>query len=144
VQPPFDPVHTANATAPQIVKANRQKNKCEKLFNLYHNAIKAFRNQLLEAIPIEYIKSLGHPTQGFNKVSPLEILSHLWETFGKIQASDLIANDECMKAAWHPPTPIQQLFQQLEKGNQFIIASGHVMDKRIIACIGYQIIEKTV
>ncbi|ACI65279.1 predicted protein [Phaeodactylum tricornutum CCAP 1055/1] len=131
VQPPFDPVHAANATAPQI------------LFDLYHNAIKAFRNQLLEAIPIEYIESLGHPTRGFNKVSPLEILSHLWETFGKIQASDLIANDEHMKAAWHPPTPIQQLFQQLEKGNQFIIASGQVMDERIIARIGYQIIEKT-
>jgi uncharacterized protein YyaL (SSP411 family) len=48
-----------------------------------------------------------------------------------------------MKAAWHPPTPIQQLFQQLDKGNQFIIASGQVMDERIIARIGYQIIEKT-
>jgi hypothetical protein len=143
VQPPFDPVHAANATAPQIVEANRQNNKRQKLYDLYHNAIKAFRNQLLEAIPIEYIESLGHPTRGFNKVSPLEILSHLWENFGKIQASDLIANDERMKAAWHPPTPIQQLFQQLEKGNQFIIASGQVMDERIIARIGYQIIEKT-
>jgi hypothetical protein len=42
VQPPFDPVHAANATAPQIVKANRQNNKRQKLFDLYHNAIKAF------------------------------------------------------------------------------------------------------
>jgi hypothetical protein len=40
VQPPFDPVHAANATAPQIIEANHQNDKRQKLFDLYHNAIK--------------------------------------------------------------------------------------------------------
>lgn len=143
MKPPMDPDHAANATAPQILEANCQNDNCQKIYELYHNANQAFRNQLIEAVPIVYIESLSHPMRGFSKVSPLAILSHLWDAFGKIQLADLIANEARMKAGWYPPMPIQQLFLQFEKGHQFLIASGEVVDERAIARIGYQIIEKT-
>jgi hypothetical protein len=121
-KPPTNVDHPNGATAPQITKANRRNTNEKFAYKQYHDATKAICNQLIAAIPLSYIESLSHPTCGFNKVPPIVIITHLWSQFGKIRSSDMRANEQRMKAAWHPPTPFQDLIKQLNDGKKFAAA----------------------
>ena len=53
------------------------------------------------------------------RLPPLEILTHLWTTYGEVGENDLKPNEKRMKTQWNPPTPIETLFKQLEEGQAF-------------------------
>jgi len=142
-KPPINVDHPNGATAPQITEANCRNTNEKFAYKQYHDATKAIRNQLIAAIPLSYIESLSHPTRGFNKVPPIDIITHLWARFGKIRSSDLRANEKRMKAAWHPPTPFQDLIKQLDDGKKFAAAGKEIIDDHALARMGYDIIDDT-
>eukprot|EP00978_Attheya_sp_CCMP212_P024271 scaffold76012_cov52-Attheya_sp.AAC.3 len=82
-------------------------------FRVYHTVDQALCNQLIEATPPTYLQTVKDPLLGFGQISTLAILTHLRNTYGTITPEELDKNDERMAAAWHPPTPIEDLFEQL-------------------------------
>ena len=86
------------------------------VYNIHNTVKNALRNQILHAVDHKYITDLEDPSTQFLLVSPLEIMNHLWDNFGEIDESDLRQNELRMKAAWNPPTPIQDLFKQMQAG----------------------------
>ena len=77
-----------------------------------------------------YISELEDPSTKFLLVEPLKILDHLWENFGEIDEGDLRENEIRMKTPWSPPTPIQELFNQIKTGQEFAQKGGETLMKR--------------
>jgi hypothetical protein len=104
------------------------------------NCLKA---QLLAAIHPMYLSALEHPTYGFTSLTAIQMYSHLTTIYSTLTYSNCIANKTCMKAAWMPPTPFEELVQQIEDGRTIATATAITMDDMSIIDIGYTIINKT-
>ena len=88
----------------------------------YHSVDKALKQQLLKAVPDIYIASLHHDTTGYAGVTTLQLLTHLWETYGHISEADITANLKSFSDPWHPSTSIEALFQRIDDCRKFATA----------------------
>jgi hypothetical protein len=135
---------TLDATAAQAANTNYRHEADLHAFYTYHNTENALRNQLLAACPEDYIYDLIHNKIGvINNVTKLEIRTLLWTTYGEITYADLDANLARMTKAWHPPTPIEFLFKQLEEAGTFAIAGNAAIGENNIVRSGYNTIFAT-
>ena len=114
VNPGDTPIIPAGASGPQITEANRVLLVNQHVYNTYKKCDLALKAQALVAIPDKYIRRLKVVNLGYGSCTMLEILTHLWTHYGKIEFKDLQANDELMKAPWHPHTPIDDLFARMQ------------------------------
>ena len=57
------------------------------------------------SIDEKYIKSKKHASTRFAKVSPLDLMTYIWDTYGGIDDADQTMNEQRMKSQWMPPTP---------------------------------------
>jgi hypothetical protein len=135
--------HPANATGPQILEATRLHKLALDDFRVYHTVDQALRNQLIEATPPTYLQTVKDPLLGFGQVSTLDILTHLRATYGTITPEELDKNNERMAAAWHPPTPIEDLFEQLRVGTEFATEGGDVPSAQAQVRLGYKLVFQT-
>jgi hypothetical protein len=119
INPGPAPVHLPNATRSEISETNRQFKEDQATFKLYRDADSALRGQVIEATHDFYIRALKNKRTGYGSLTCLEILTHLWTTYGRIKKEELEINIERMKQPWNPPTPIESLFTQLEDGMVF-------------------------
>ena len=90
-----------------------------KTFEKYHNTDLALKKLLIAAVPHLYIKAIEHDVFGLATVTTLDLLTHLWAKYGKIRPADLDFNLQRINIPWHPPTPIEDLFAQLDAGLKF-------------------------
>jgi hypothetical protein len=144
-------VPTNPTTAPVMVKASKMESTenvrlhevAKKDFKLYHDVDKALRNQLIAATPDTYLQELRDPYLGYANISCLELITHLRDTYGVISQEDLDANQQRMNAKWHPPTPIEDLFEQLRAGAAFALEGGDILPPASVVRLGYTIILQT-
>lgn len=127
----------------QINAAVRKLADDTQAFKKYHNTDKALRKQLIAATPPVYIDALSDPDYGFGSVTCLQLLTHLWTTYGTLSIADKDANLQRMATPWHPPTPIETLFKQLQDGMRLAAAAGEPQVDAQVARLGYNIIFKT-
>lgn len=140
---PVNPNHPAAATAAQIAEINRVFYENQITFRTYQETDKALRNQILLAIPADYLRELADPELGLGSVTCLEILTHLWTTWGTITQIELDANALRMATPWHPPTPIDKLFTQLDDGVRFATAGNDTPSKPSVVRLGYNLVHAT-
>ena len=112
-------------------------------FKTYQAAKIALRNLIINATEEQYIKKLKNSITAYATVTPHTLLEHLWTTYGKIDAADNKANEERMKAPWHPPTPIESLFKQLEDGKDFAEKGNESISDTQLIRWGYENIQNT-
>ena len=79
--------------------------------------------------PLLYIKAVRHKITKFGNITPKELLDHLSSTYGEITAEDMNQNELRMNAKWMPPTPIEELFDQLREAQ--IFAAGAAISQEI-------------
>ena len=91
--------------------AQFQINEAIRLHGLSANEYHTFRNV---AQPSEH-DSKKHR----RKVHLLDLMEHIWSTYGNITTLDLTVNEKRMYAYWNPSTPIETLYEQLVDGQQF-------------------------
>jgi len=107
--PPFNP----DATQFQIKVAIRLHGLTVNEYQIFRNVSTTLRNMIVNSIDEKYISALCHPITRFNTRTTLDIMQHIWNTYGKITTSDLTANEESMYASWNPPTlQVVELFLQ--------------------------------
>jgi hypothetical protein len=97
----------------------RLYNHKQQEFLRFRNTRTALKNQILNSIEDKYICTLKHSRTKYATITPLELLEHLWNTYGKINQADQTANEKCMQAQWNLPTAIESLFEQLQEGQTF-------------------------
>jgi hypothetical protein len=144
--PPVHPgpvTHAPLATAAQIIETNRLHKSATNTFQTYHAVDHALRKLLIAATPEVYIRSIKDPLIGFGRVTTLDILTHLRTTYGEISPEDLEENQLRMATDWNPPTPIEELFEQLRAGLAFATEGGDAPSAPRLVRLGYSIIIKT-
>ena len=98
------------------------------------------KNQIIQATPVCYINALRHRTLGFSTVTSLELLTHLWTTYGTITQAELDENVKRTNTPWSPPTHVETLFTQLTDASDFAIAGGDQMNEIMFVRAGYNIV----
>ena len=120
-------VYTANATGPQQVEQARLYKLNLEEFRVYLAVNQALRNQLLASVNPTYLLAVKDPILGFGQITCLALITHLRTVYGIITPMMLTQNKKKMAANWHPPTPIEDLFEQLRVGMEFAIEGGDAM-----------------
>ena len=143
VNPGDTPNLPNNASGAQITEANRVLLVNQRVYQTYKKCDLALKAQLLAAVPEKYIRRLKVVNLGFGTCTAKQILVYLWEHYGKIEFKDLQANDELMKAPWHPTTPIDDLFARLQTTYELARADNANYLEITVVRIGYQLITAT-
>ena len=86
---------------------------------LYHSTLRALVNQIVDTVPLLYIKDVRHKITKFGNITPKELLDHLLATYGEITVEVMNQNEIRMMAKWMTPTPIEELFDQLREAQIF-------------------------
>ena len=71
-----------------------------------------------------FVRSLRNKHIGYANVTTLQILTHLYTTYAKINPSDLDANYNRMKAPYDVKLPIKDFFDQIEDSIEFSSAGN--------------------
>jgi hypothetical protein len=121
------------------------RHHAERLFHYhtYHSTDKALKKLLLAACPDLYLSAIKHSRTGYATTTTLQMLTHLWSTYGDITPDDLNNNLTTMSQAWHPTTPIETLFQQITDGLDFAAAGDSPIDDNTAVRIVYKIVFDT-
>jgi hypothetical protein len=135
--------HAAGATSSEISEANRQHQVLLNEQAVYYNTRQALQKQILAKVHPTYIETLRHPITQFSQVTPLQILTHLWTTYGSVSTEDLSANWTRMNTPWNPPTPIESLYSQLKIGKDFAEEGAELISDTQLQRIAYDLIQAT-
>ena len=109
----------------------------------YHSTDKALKKILLESCPDLYLSAIKHPRTGYATVTTRQMLQHLWTTYGEITSADLDTNLTNLSKPWHPTTPIETLFLQIDDGLDFALAGESPIDNNTAVRITYNILFAT-
>jgi hypothetical protein len=71
-----------------------------------------------------YLDILNDNLVGYANISAIDMLDHLFETYGNITAVDLEINFEHMRQAWDPQQPVETLFKQIHECADYSEAGG--------------------
>ena len=127
-------------TAPEAI---RQYNQAKLDHSIYVQANIALKNQIINSVDDKYISAQKNAVTLYAKVTPLTLLTHLWTTYGTIDQADQTANEARMRKDWHPPNPIEELYEQLVEGQVFASKGRETISDGQIIRWGYEIILKT-
>ena len=126
--PPPNPGPTVeypdNATQYQIQAANEAYEKAAKLFNEYDACDRALKQLLLGAVDDMFINALCDRHVGYANVTTLDMLTHLYDTYGKITEIDLNKNQEVMNEPFDHNLPIESFFRRIEECVEFAAAGN--------------------
>jgi hypothetical protein len=71
-----------------------------------------------------YLDILNDNMVGYANISAIDMLYHLFETYGNITAVDLEINFEHMRQAWDPQHPVESLFKQIQDCGDYSESGG--------------------
>ena len=112
-------------------------------YQKYVAAETALRNLILNSIEDKYINELEDDNTGYTDVSPLKLMTHIWDNYATIDDADHTINEENMRRQWAPPQPIEDLFEQLKKGQRFAKTGNETIHDTQLVRWGYQNIRNT-
>jgi hypothetical protein len=112
-------------------------------YKLHTTTEKLLKKLLIASTPDIYISKLKHAVTNYATVTTLQLLTHLWETYGTVTAANLDENLKTMSTPWHPSTPIKLLFEQLSDGIILAEAGDSPLHNNHVVRIAYNIIQAT-
>ena len=101
-------------SAAVIGTLTRQHTENMRVFNEYYSVDKACKKVLFTLIPEAYFRSFKNKYTGYANVKCLDILTHLWTTYGVLQDFEVQENDLRMKQPITAETLFEEFFEQIE------------------------------
>jgi len=139
--PPYQiPVHPGNVVpqgANQLAAYHNEEHhkrqlKCHEEHkwaeNLLHGALTA-------AVPAIYLEVLEDPEAGLSGVTVLQMFAHLMTAYGAVMREDLDRNEDDLKAPWNPSAPIETLWLQASRAQQFPPPTDALSDNYILRAL---------
>ena len=120
--PPIDPRTApvnATGTASQITEVVRLYKDDKEKFTTYCEFRIILISMITNKCPEKYTNTLKHRITKFYQCDPLTLLTHLYTEYRTITSSPLTQNFNRTTARWNPPTPIADLFQELNDRREF-------------------------
>jgi hypothetical protein len=112
------------ATAAVTSALIRNHNELLRIFRETTRTDQALKQQLLATFDDMYLKALKNRHTGYTSVTSLELLLHLYGTYGRITQIDLNDNDKRMKTPYDPTLPIENLYDQIETACEYADAAN--------------------
>lgn len=136
-QIPVHPGPNVPVGATQITAYQNEENYKRQLqaYNNYKMAQKHIKDLILSLVPEPFIAVLADPDVGFANVTIRTIFDHLMTTYGTVTREDLDRNEDELKAPWTPTTPIETLWLQASKAQQFPPATDALSDNYILRAL---------
>ena len=106
-------------------------------------ADQAIKQQILNAFDEMYTRGLRNTHTGYANITALQLITHMYTTYGKITSMDLEANDNKMKAPYDSTQPIEVLFQQIEEAQEFAEAGEAAYSQATLLNTAYILLFKT-
>jgi hypothetical protein len=140
---PTPPALLPNATAAQI-NANRYRHlENIKIFRTYNNVQSALKQQILAAVEDIYVRTLRNTHTGYTMVTTLQLLTHLYTTYGQLTPMAMQENDRQFRSAYNPAEPFEMLVQQIEMAQSFAAAGNQAYTAQQIVSNAYSLIHNT-
>ena len=129
---------------PQYTNTNSPE-EGQELKEEYHLAMQAhytatnleadLKSLVMAAVPELYIAILEDDTHGFDSVSTRELLAHLVNEYGAIEAEHLHENLKALEADWNPDTEIEAVFLNAKRCRQFAHDEDPISDQAYVAAL---------
>ena len=142
-QPPPLPIVPAGTSAVNTGVLVREH---AELLREYHETMRtdqALTQQVINTFDKIYTRSLRNRHTGYANVTAINIVEHLYTTYGRITSMDLEQNDIRMKAPYDPTQPIENLFNQLEEGQEYAEAGQAPLSTLQLINTAYLLVFKT-
>eukprot|EP00978_Attheya_sp_CCMP212_P021255 scaffold61947_cov63-Attheya_sp.AAC.1 len=91
----------------------------QRVYEKYGNTDKALKKQIEATVEEDFLSTLHHELTGFNQVTALQMVTHLYTTYGDIDKVDIEDNQVAMMKPYNPEKPLNILTSQLEDGRAF-------------------------
>jgi hypothetical protein len=121
---PVWPALVGNASPSVVTVAVEEHGVGTALVHKVINLENKLQQQILEAVPVLFLKVLASQRVGFQGVTAAQMLAHLDTFYGAIKSDDLKANLERAKAPWNPNHPMEGVFEQILDAVDFAAAGG--------------------
>jgi hypothetical protein len=143
INPGTTPNLVAGGTTAQISEAVRQHIEELRIWREHNATDKALQQQLINTFDEPYIRGLRNRHTGYNNVSAMQILTHLYTTYGVITPIDIEDNDAKMRAPFDPTQPIELLFDQIETAVEFADAGNRPYNPEQVVSRAYLLLMQT-
>ena len=110
------------------------------MFNEYHSVDRACKKVLCTLIPEAYFRSFKNKYTGYVNVQCLEILSHLWSTYGVLQDYEVQENDVRIKKPILAETLFEEFAEQIETAVNAVATQVPYTRQQIVS-IAFTIVE---
>jgi hypothetical protein len=137
---PIVPVGTTVANAAIIVRNHTSDLQSFREWLATDNALK---QQIISAINSMFLRTLSHRITGFANVTTRQMLTHLYQTYGRLNPVDVQDNDARMKEAYDPNQPIEAFIDQIEDRVTLADAAATAYTPAQIIAIAYNLIFAT-
>ena len=117
---PLNVIGTAAAMA-EIV---RQHKEDLRVYRLVENTELALKSQLIDTFDETYFRGLRNRHTGFFGITYLDMIAHLYHSYGLITALDIIENEKRMDKPYDPSEAIETYFDQIEDAVEFAEAGN--------------------
>ena len=94
------------------------------LFLQYDSTDKALKQLLLGAVDDMFVNALSDPHVGYANVTTLQLLTHLYNTYGKVTDADLHRNLQVMMEPIDIELPIETFYRKIEECVDFAASGG--------------------
>jgi hypothetical protein len=113
-----------DGTADQISAARHIWEEDVQTYRTCTSVQQALKTQIISVFEPMYLEILNDNMVGYATISTIDMLDHLFETYGNITAVDLEINFEHMPRAWDPQQPVESLFKQIQYCADYSEAGG--------------------
>ena len=141
--PGTTPIIPDGSTGAQISAIIRQHSNDTNVFREYLATDKALKQQVIGAVNTMYLRTLSHRITGFANISTREMLTHLYNQYGRLSPADLQENDTRMRAQYDPNQPIEAFIDQIEGSMALAAAANAPYTSPQIVAIAYNTIFST-
>ena len=145
--PPINPGphvdYPEEGTQYQIRAAERAHEEETKLFQQYNACDKALKQMLIGAVDSMFLTAVCDPHVGFANITTLELLTHLYRTYGRITDVDLRKNQEVLNEAFDPNLPIESFFRRVEACVDFAAAGQTPFSPQQVVSSAFYTIQKS-
>jgi hypothetical protein len=122
--PPGRAPATPDGTAAQLSATHHVWEEDVQTYRTYTSDQQALKKQIIGVFEPIYLEILNGNMVGYVNISAIDMLDHLFETYGNITAVDLEINFEHMRRAWDPQQPMETLFKQIQDCADYSEAGG--------------------
>jgi hypothetical protein len=132
-----------NPTAAQINLANREHALTIKTWQEMLNTDAALTQQIVNAIEPDYLTEASDLDVGFLNITTQDIITFLYERYGRISNAQILKNTEDMNKDWDIQTPISAMFRRIDKCMQYAELGGNSFTNEQVLTSALYLIQKT-